>query len=104
MAKLFPYKQQLISSDLADGQTIAISRVKSISATSDHVELPGVAQDVAFLHAAKATADPSFYLTDGDTQLNIDGATAGTDFVIVSRHAGNTNYMTGPNFDPNRPL
>ena len=103
MGKLFPKKQQIISSDLADGDTVAITRVKIGSATSDFIDLPGVAKDVALLHTSKATSDPSFYLTDNDTQLNIDGATVGTEYVVLSRHAGNTNYMPGDNFEPNRP-
>ncbi len=103
MAKLFPKKQQLISSDLADGEMVAIHKVKILTSTSDHLELPGTALDVAFLQSTKTTSDPSFYLTDSDTQLNIDGATVGTEYVVVSRHAGYTNWMAGDNVDPTRP-
>ena len=102
MAKLFPKKQQLISSDLADGDMVAITRVKILT-TNDNVDLPGTAIDAALLQSTKTASDPTFYLYDNDSQLNIDGATAGTEFVVVSRHAGNTNYLPGENTEPNRP-
>ena len=102
MPKIYPKKHQIVSSNLADGENVGIFRINIVSST-DVVELGAVASDVAFLHTSKATSDPTFYLTDNDTKLNIDGATVGTEYVVVSRHRNFTNYAAGNNLDPNRP-
>lgn len=94
MAKLFPSKQTVV--DQPDNRSIIITTVKAVSTLSDHVELPN-AVDAAMLHAARTTADPTFYLTTNGNQVAIDGATVGTEYVIVSRHEGQLNFSRGKN-------
>ncbi|KKL45800.1 hypothetical protein LCGC14_2352020 [marine sediment metagenome] len=94
MAKLFPSKQTIV--DQRDGTQILITNVKIVNATSDHLELPN-AVDAAFVHAARGTADPTFYLTTSGNELAIDGATVGTEYIVVSRHAGGVNFFRGKN-------
>lgn len=94
MAKLFPSKQTVV--DHADGVTVILSNVKILGSTSDHLELPN-ASDAGFLHAARGTSDPSFYLTTSGNQIAIDGATVGTEYTVVSRHDGQINFARGTN-------
>ncbi len=94
MAKLFPSKQTVV--DHVGGKTIIISDVKVLGSTSDHLELPN-AVDAGFLHAARGTADPTFYLTTNGNQVAIDGATVGTEYTVVSRHDGQLNFARGTN-------
>jgi hypothetical protein len=94
MAKLFPSKQMIV--DQRDGTQILITNVKIVNATSDNVELPN-AVDAAFLHSARGTSDPTFYLTTSGNDLAIDGATVGTEYIIVSRHTGGVNFFRGKN-------
>ncbi len=94
MAKLFPSKQTVV--DHSNGKTVILSDVKIINATSDHLELPN-AVDAKFLHADRNTSDPTFYLTSSGNAFAIDGATVGTEFVVVSRHDGQLNFARGTN-------
>jgi len=94
MAKLFPSKQTVV--DQPNDRQVIITTVKTISTTSDHVDLPN-AVDAALLQSARTTADPTFYLTTQGNQVAIDGATAGTEYVIVSRHEGSLNFSRGSN-------
>ncbi len=94
MAKLFPSKQTVV--DHSDGKTIIISDVKVLTSTSDHLELPN-AVDAGFLHSARGTSDPTFYLTTSGNQIAIDSATVGTEYTVVSRHAGQLNFARGTN-------
>jgi len=99
MAELFPSKQTFV--DQRDGVQILVSNVTTIDTTTDHVKLPN-ASDAQILQAARTTADPTFYLSSGGAQFNIDGATAGTNYIIVSRHDGGINYYRGT-ADANNP-
>ena len=94
MAKLFPSKQTVV--DHAQGMTVILSNVKILGSTSDHLELPN-ASDAGFLHASRETSDPTFYLTTSGNQIAIDGATVGTEYVVVSRHDGQINFARGTN-------
>jgi len=94
MAKLFPSRQTVV--DHEGSTTVIITNVKTLNATSDHVELPN-AVDAGFLHTARGTADPTFYLTTSGNQIAIDGATVGTEYTIVSRHEGSLNFSRGSN-------
>ena len=94
MAKLFPSRQSVV--DHAGNTTIIVTSVKTLTSTSDHVELPN-AVDAGFLHTSRETADPTFYLTTSGNQLAIDGATVGTAYTIVSRHEGTINVQRGQN-------
>ena len=85
--------------DRRDGDTIGITNVTILTATSDHFDISSVV-DAAFLHTSKTTADPTFYITSGNDQIAIDGATVGTEFVIVTRHQGMINYDTGAGGSP----
>jgi hypothetical protein len=89
MAKLFPSKQTFV--DQRNGTQILISNVKILTTTSDHVQLPTVT-DVQLLTDAYRTADPTFYLTSDRNNVAIDGATVGTEYIVVSRHDGMVNY------------
>lgn len=95
MAKLFPTRQTVVDEKLSNGEQIIISRVTILS-TADHLELP-IAFDVALLQTDRTTADPTFYLTDNNTKLSIDGATVGAEHVVVSRHGGIINHDPGDN-------
>jgi len=97
MAKLFPTRQTFVDEKLSNGEQIVVTRVKLVSSTSDHVELPDTALDAALLHESKTTADPTFYLSGSDAVLNIDGGTVGDEHVVVSRHRGMINYGRGDN-------
>lgn len=99
MAKLFPTKQTFVDEKLSNGEQIVITRVKLLSSSSDHVDLPDTALDTALLQSTKTTSDPTFYLTRADSQLSIDGGTVGDEHVIVSRHSGMINFGKGDNPD-----
>jgi hypothetical protein len=62
-----------------------------LTATSDHLQLP-TTTDVQLLTSAYRTADPTFYLTSDHNNVAIDGATVGTEYIVVSRHDGMINY------------
>ena len=94
MAKLFPSRQTVV--DHEGTTTIIISNVKILTSTSDHLELPNAA-DAGFLHTARGTADPTFYLTTSGNQIAIDSATVGTKYTVVSRHEGQLNFARGTN-------
>ena len=89
MAKLFPSKQTFV--DAANGTQVLVSNVKITSATSDHLQVP-TAVDAQLLQAAYRTSDPTFYLTSDQNNVAIDGATVGTEYIVVSRHDGMINY------------
>ena len=97
MAKLFPTRQTFVDEKLSNGEQVVVTRVKIVSA-SDNVELP-TALDAQLLQSTRTTSDPTFYFTDGNTSFNIDGATVGSEQVVVSRHAGMLNYDPGDNPD-----
>jgi hypothetical protein len=92
MAQLFPSKQTFV--DLKDDTQVLVSTVKVVTSTSDHLELPN-AVDVAVITPSGAS-DPAFYLTapDGAT-VAIDGATVGTEYIVVSNHVGGVNSYPG---------
>ena len=94
MAKLFPSKQTVV--DQPNSRQIIVTTVTTVNATSDHVDLPN-AVDAALLQSARTTSDPTFYLTTTGNQFAIDGATVGTEYVIVSRHEGQLNFSRGKN-------
>ena len=98
MAKMFPTKETFV--DLRDGTRILISKVKILTTTSDHVDLPN-AVDAQILQTARTTSDPTFYLTTKGNQIAIDGATVGAEYVIVSRHEGQLNFHRGKNTPDN---
>lgn len=97
MAKLFPTRQTFVDEKLSSGEQIVVSRVKIVS-SSDVLELP-VSLDAAILQSSTTASDPTFYFTDNNTAFNIDGATVGSEFVVVSRHAGLINHDPGDNPD-----
>ena len=99
MAELFPSKQTFV--DQRDGVQVLVTNVTTINSTTDHVQLPN-AVDAAILQASRTTADPTFYLSSGGAQFNIDGATTGTEYIVVSRHDGGMNYYRGT-ADANNP-
>ncbi len=94
MAELFPSKQVFTS--MNDGVQVLSSTVKIINATSDHLQLPN-ADDAGLLQAARDTSDPTFYLTAEGLNFAIDGATVGTEYIVVSRHSGSVNFDKGTN-------
>jgi hypothetical protein len=88
MAKLFPSKQTFV--DRGNGTQVLVSDVKIVTA-SDHLQVPTTV-DVQLLQDAYRTADPTFYLTSDLNNVAIDGATVGTEFIVVTRHEGMINY------------
>jgi hypothetical protein len=88
MAKLFPSKQTFV--DAGNGRQVLVSNVKITSSTSDHLDVP-TAVDAQILNSAYRTADPTFYLTSDTNQVAIDGATVGTEYIVVTRHEGMIN-------------
>ena len=92
MAKIFPSKQYFF--DLIDQTIIGVTRFNILTATSDHMDFPDVS-DIQFLHGDRTTSDPTFYMDSNKNTLNIDGATAGTEYIVVSRHEGSINYGPG---------
>lgn len=92
MSQLFPSKQTFV--DLKDDTQVLLSTVTILNGTSDHLELPNPV-DAAILTASGAT-DPTFYQVAPDyATLAIDGATVGTEYVVVSNHVGGVNYFPG---------
>lgn len=89
MAKLYPTKEVFV--DRGNGTQVLVSNVKIVTATSDHVQIP-TAVDAQLLQGAYRTADPTFYLTSDKNNVAIDGATVGTEYIVVSRHEGMINY------------
>jgi len=96
MAKLYPFKQTFVDEKLSNGEQVVVTRVKIVNATSDFVSLPN-ALDAQILQTTRTASDPTFYLSGDGTIFNIDGATVGTEYVVVSRHAGMINYAKGDN-------
>ncbi len=89
MSKLYPSKQQFV--DVGNGTQLLVSNVKIVTTTSDHLQIP-TATDVQLITQAYRTSDPTFYLTSDQNNVAIDGATVGTDYIVVSRHDGMINY------------
>jgi hypothetical protein len=89
MSKLFPSKQTFVDAD--NGTQVLVSNVKILTSGSDHLQIP-TATDVQLLTSAYRTSDPTFYLTSDQNNVAIDGATVGTDYIVVSRHDGMINY------------
>lgn len=96
MAEMFPTKQTFVDEKLSNGEQITVTRVTILSSTSDHVKLPTFV-DAQLLQTTRTASDPTFYPSNGLTQLNIDGATVGTEYVVASRHQGMLNYDRGDN-------
>jgi hypothetical protein len=88
MAKLFPSRQTFV--DRGNGTQVLVSDVKIVT-SSDHLQVP-TTTDVQLLQSAYRTADPTFYLTSDQNNVAIDGATVGTEFIVVTRHDGMINY------------
>jgi len=91
MPKLFPSRQEFV--DLRNGEQVVVTKVTIVS-SADFVSIP-TALDASILQSAKATADPTFYLTGRDTVFNIDGATVGDELIVTSRHTGMLNFDKG---------
>jgi hypothetical protein len=99
MAKLFPDWQEYVAlkgtSGVGRQESMGIHRVTIVSSTSDHLAIP-TAEDAAILQTDKTTANPTFYITDstneGSQAVAIDGATVGTEYVVVTRHSGKLNF------------
>ena len=92
MAKVIPLGQSFF--DLKSGEQIGISRVR-MATSADHVQLPAPCFDAAVLGATEAESNAlRFYLGGGSKSnvFNIDGASAGQEFVVVSRHGNFVNY------------
>lgn len=92
MPKLFPTEQKLV--DVRGGEVIAISRVVAVGVNDNYVVLPSIPVDARIVSADNSVAQPAFYLgqnanTSGSRTtniFNIDGTSAGTEFLVVSRH------------------
>jgi hypothetical protein len=89
MAKLYPSKQTFV--DQRNGTQILISNVKILTSTSDHLQIP-TTSNVQLLTTGLSVAQPTFYLTSDTNNVAIDGATVGTEYIVVSRHDGMVNY------------
>lgn len=96
MAKLFPDKQHFV--DLRDGEQVTVTKVTIVNATSDYVVIP-TAKDAQILQADRTTADPTFYLSGRGTVFNIDGATVGTQYIVVANHGSMVNFDKGDQGD-----
>lgn len=92
MAQLFPSQQ--ISVDQGDGTTIVVSKVIVKTVADDFIELPTYV-DAVNLNPLAATGNPSFYLAGGDRSVGWNAATVGTEYTVVSKHAGIVNFAPG---------
>jgi hypothetical protein len=92
MAKLFPSKQVAI--DLQNGTTLVITKVTTITAADDFIELPTYL-DAVSLNQLASTGDPTFYLAGGDRCVGWHAATAGVEYTVVSKHSGIVNFAPG---------
>lgn len=93
MSKLIPLGQQFV--DTRNGEQIGITRIKAATSTSDYVVLPNPIKDARVLGNTEAESNAlGFYLGGGAKAniMNIDNATVGTEYVVVSRHGGMVNY------------
>ncbi len=93
MAQMFPTLQQFIDLKNTGIDSIGITEVQILT-SSDHVFLPNIA-DAQLLQTDRTTADPTFYISSDQNSFNIDGATVGSVFLIVSRHQGQINLGRG---------
>jgi hypothetical protein len=89
MSKLFPSKQTFV--DRGNGVQVLVSDVKILTATSDHLQVP-TCTDVQLLKGDYRDTEPTFYLTSDQNNVAIDSATIGTEYIVVTRHAGMVNY------------
>jgi len=103
MAKLLPIEQKMV--DTTDGNVVVLTRVKATSVNDNWITLPSAAQDAKILYATGQTSlvTGAFYLGQNviggggfakqniSNVVNIDGTTAGTEFLIASRHANFKN-------------
>jgi hypothetical protein len=95
MSKLFPIHHEIVRDDTRN-ESFTINRVRINNSTSNFVNLGYEASDAALLQQDRTTADPTFYLSNRNTIVNIDGATVGSEQVIVARHRGSTiNFNRG---------
>lgn len=96
MAKMIPTFQTVV--DLRDGTQVSVSKIVALGNSSDFVNL-GRCEDARVLTATGQSV-PTFYLTgsSGGTQkniLNLESATAGTEYLITARHRGSVNRNPG---------
>lgn len=87
MPKLFPTFQEFM--DLRDGTKVGVTRV-TMKSTSDYVIIPN-AYDATGLQITGTNA-ANFYLNPNKNNVQIDSATAGDEFIILSVHKGQVNY------------
>lgn len=102
MAKMIPTEQKLV--DMTDGHVVALTRVKAAGVNNNWVTLPSAAIDAHIMYGVGQTAlgTAGFYTGQSvrgagigpsftSNVANIDGTTAGTEFLIASRHANIKN-------------
>ena len=88
MSKLFPTYQEFM--DLRNGTKVGVTRVVTKS-TTDYVIIPNAYSATALQVTGTNTAD--FYLGPNTNNFQIDSATAGDEFIVLSVHKGSMNYM-----------
>lgn len=92
MAKMFPDFQTFL--DVKRGDVIGVTKITILTTGSDHVSLPQFT-DARILTSTVSGSLPTFYASDGDKQISIDGATVGTKYTLVSRHRNRVNFNEG---------
>lgn len=94
MSRLFPSYQTFV--DLRDGVHIGITKVTILTTGTDYFNVHP-SDDAAVLQSTDTASDPTFYLSGNNlTQVNIDGATAGTVYYFVTRsRSGIVNATKG---------
>lgn len=74
-------------------ETVGVHRVTINNATTNHLQTMGNLTHADVWPANRTDSVPTFYIGGaGDTDaVNIDGATIGTKYTVVTRHVSNVN-------------
>ena len=93
MPKIQPLGQGMF--DKKDGTQVSVTHIRIPVAGHNFVVLPAPLADAQFLAASKTARVGITFYTGGGSKpniANIEGASAGTEFIVVGRHSGMVNF------------
>jgi len=93
MAKIIPLGQS--NFDKKDGTQVSISHVRIPGTGHNYLVLPAPLNDAKFLASSVGARAGVIFYTGGGSKANIvnmEGASAGTEFIVVGRHDGMINF------------
>jgi hypothetical protein len=95
MAKIRPLGQSTF--DKKDGTQVTVTHVRIPGTGHNYLVLPAPLTDAQFLASSKSARSGVVFYTGGGSKpniVNIEGASANTEFIVVGRHDGMVNYGT----------